>query len=214
MTDEFREIADHLLRRKSDEQLLAYVGLASAAARASAAEEGLWILIDRHQRWVRAKIALKIPAYRSDEIAQDVLEDAVKAVLAGKPIDNFRAWLNRVAANHIADFHRGPEGRQLRLERAAAGQDDQPGAGAEPSTPAEQDVVDTWDVVDRLIAELSESHQRIIDLYVFQEEPAKDVAEATGESADNVYQVAKRFREELRRRLEADDLGPDLDTAA
>jgi len=211
MGDDFREIPHHKLDAMSDEQLLAYIVRAQDAVHARAIEDALWRLIDRYRDRVFAKVANKLPSRaRAEEIAADATEAAVRAVLGGKEIDNFKAWIFRVAANKIADFWRSPEGQQLKIDRAAAGRDDDD-AGRDDENGVSEDEFDAFeleDLVESVMAELSESHRRVVELFVFDDLSARDVSAETGESEANVYQIAKRFRTRLRRRLEF----PDGDT--
>ncbi len=68
------------------------------------------------------------------------------------------------------------------------------------------------DVIDRRLDALSDVHRRVVELSVFEDLEAKDVAERVNEehpglnppmSVDNVHQITSRFRKDLRDDLEA-----------
>ena len=191
----------------TDEELVDLIRSAQAEANEHAVQDAMWRLLDRYSGPVLGKVQGKLPAGtgRDEEIAQDVLEAAVRAVLAGKEIDSFRAWIFRVAANKIADFWRSPEGQQIKLQRAAEEEDLPTNLPEEGIDSDDQDLFELEDIIEALMQELSDAHRAIVDRFVFDDRSAKDVAAELGESPDNVYQVAKRFREKLRKRLDDAD---------
>jgi RNA polymerase sigma-70 factor (ECF subfamily) len=201
MTDRSRAHPEPRRSNKTDEQLLAVIVDGETAA----VEAAMTMLLGRYEQRILRKVQGKLPySARAEEIAQDVLEAAVRAAMAGKPIGNFKAWIFRVANNKIAEFWRSPEGQQVKLERAGGGgDDDDPGTNddADGVSTDDQDLFELEDVIESIMASLKESHRRIVDLYVFDDLSAAAVAAETGETANNVYKVAERFREELRRRL-------------
>ena len=57
-------------------------------------------------------------------------------------------------------------------------------------------------VIEDLLGELRPDHRRVVELVVFEDQPAGAVAsDVEGMSSANVYQVASRFRASLRERL-------------
>ena len=205
--DDFTHLPGHELGRRSDEQLLAYIRGARAAGQPRAAADAFDHLVFRHRRRI-AYLLFKVPADRVEDLVQDVFMAAFEAIVEGKKIDNFSAWTARVAHNTVADFWRGKEGRQLKVDRSAADGDDD-GRRAdrgEPTTDGDYGAAEVSQLIDQLLDARSATHRAIVVLYVIQGRPAGEVVEATGESDSNVYQVAKRFRDDLSRLLRGDDL--------
>ena len=208
MDDDFTYLPGHQLGRRSDAQLLAYMRDAHAADAQRAVADAFDQLLFRHEKRV-AYLLHKLPADRVPDLLQEVFLEAFAAIVDGKRIDNFSAWTARVAHNTVADFWRGKEGRQLKTDRSAASDDDADGRRAdrgEPTDDGDFGAAEVHQLVDHLLARRSPAHREIIELYVIQGRSAGEVAKATGESADNVYQVAKRFRDDLRRLLRGEDI--------
>ena len=189
-----------LLARRTDEELIAFVRTARERGAHGALNAAFEMLQFRHQDRVRARLRLKLPADRVDDAVQDIFLDAFRAVVAGRPIERFPAWLNSVVANTIAEFWRGKDGRGVQNERAGVQLDDRrDGSPAyELADDGGFEASSTSMLVDDLIAGRRPSHQAIVRMNVLEGRPANEVAAATGETAANVYQVAKRFRDELR----------------
>jgi DNA-directed RNA polymerase specialized sigma24 family protein len=80
-------------------------------------------------------------------------------------------------------------------------------AGApDAATASEEGLVETQDVVERVLAGLSEAHRRVIELVVFEGRTASQAAqEVPGMREDNVHQIVSRFRRALRRALQDGD---------
>lgn len=211
--DDFHPLSPLELRRSSDEELVAHAQAALAAGHELAHERALEQLIGRYAAALLAW-DLKVPESLQEDMANDILLAAVRAIDAGKEIGNFRAWLSKVARNHAAAFHRGKQGRQLKLDREAATRetvDDhgQPLPAPEGVDLGEYGEAELWMLVDDVLCGLNDRHRTVIDLYVFDAMNAKEVADATGESQDNVFKVAQRFRDQLRERLEQAERGGD-----
>jgi RNA polymerase sigma factor (sigma-70 family) len=213
MDDDFTNLPRHQLGRRSDEQLLAYMRDAHAAGAQRAVADAYDLLVFRHEKRL-AYLLWKLPADRVPDLLQEVFLEAFAAIVEGKKIDNFSAWTARVAHNTVADFWRGKDGRQLKTDRSAASDDDDSGRraeGGEPIDDGDFGAFEVHDLIDQLLAERLPAHREIIELYVIEGRPAGEVAKATGESADNVYQVAKRFRDDLRRLLNGEELDDNDD---
>lgn len=190
----------------TDEQLVDHIRQALARVDERTVEAATTRLFDRYAKRIRALVLGKMPyTERAEEIAQDVFEAATAAILAGKPIDNFKAWIFRVARNKIADFWRSDEGQQIKLDRAAAEADEPTNLPEEGVSGDDQDLFELEDLIEQAMDGLRDSHRRIVELNVFDCLDAGTTAERTGESTANVYQVVKRFRDRLRRLLEDND---------
>lgn len=156
----------------------------------------------RHHGRIRWMLAAKLPDAEVDDLVQDVLLDVFDAVAGDREITHFRAWLNQLVRNTIADIWRGRQGRRIEFSREAAQRDELP--GDERAVEGGYGEWETWSVVDQVLAGLSDTHREIVERYVIDQADAAEVARLAGTSEDNVYQVARRFRVELRRQLEAD----------
>jgi RNA polymerase sigma-70 factor (ECF subfamily) len=212
MDDDFTILPRHELGRRSDEELLAYMRAAHARSQSGAVADAFDHLVSRHERRLRYLLH-KMPKDRVEDLLQEVFLAAFEAIVADKRIDNFSAWVARVAHNTVVDFWRGKDGQQLKIDRSAASDDDADAGRSAVRAPAvdegEFGEAEVWQLIDQLLDARSESHRAIVVLYVIQGRPAGEVAEATGESESNVYQVAKRFRDDLHRLLRGEDLDND-----
>jgi RNA polymerase sigma-70 factor (ECF subfamily) len=206
--DDFANLPGRELGRRSDEELVAYIRAVRERGATSAASGAFDHLVFRHRKRLHWLLARMLPAERVDELLQDVFLDAFQGVIGDKPIDNFQAWVNQVARNTIADFWRGKEGVQIKRDREAApADDDDDGRSArrqDPSVDGDFGSFETMDLIGSLLAKLSDTHRTIVVLAVLQQRPAAEVRSATGESDSNIYKVAQRFRDNLRRRLRGD----------
>jgi RNA polymerase sigma factor (sigma-70 family) len=199
--DDFTNPNPQLLARRSDEELIAYVRAARDRGAAGAVHAAFMALQYRHQDRVRGRLMLKLPHDRVDDAVQDVFLDAFRAIVdGGKAIERFRAWLNAVVANTVAEFWRGKEGRGVQNAREGVQlDDDRAGSAAyELADDGGFGASDASIVVEELIARRRPNHQAIVRMNVLEGRSANEVAAATDETAANVYQVAKRFRDELR----------------
>ncbi len=187
----------------TDEELVGFVRSAQRSGARSAAFDAYEHLCARHDRRVRVMLLSKVPD-GVDDLAQEVRIAAFQGVVGDREIQNFKAWLVRIVRNTIADVWRGREGREIEHAREAARRN--PDGAPEPAFAGEYGEWETWQVIDGLLAELSAQHREVVELYVIDDLGASETSRRTGESADNVYQIAKRFRTELRSRLAA---GPD-----
>ena len=182
----------------SDEELLARVR-DPGPDRARALE----LLVARYVGVVRARLRMRVPDQLVEDMTHDVLAEAIEAALAGRRIESFRAWLDRVVANTRAEYYRGKEYRQLVRDREAAAREEPHERGAE----ADYGEVELRELIERLLAGRSPAHRAVIEGYVLGDLSADEIARACGESAANVYKIAQRFRDELRAALAGGDTG-------
>jgi RNA polymerase sigma factor (sigma-70 family) len=203
MPDAFRELSDFEIDRLDDARLLAYIRAAREADPA-AATNGTRHLIFRHMPSVVARVRRKVPPHLADDVAHDALVEALSAAFAGTTPGEFHKWLNVIVSRSVADFYRGPRGRQLRLDREAAPQlagELPPQASGEEGGYGEAEV---QQLIDSLMAARSELHRRVVDMLVWGGYSAREAAEATGLGEDNCYQIVRRFRVELRAALDTE----------
>jgi RNA polymerase sigma factor (sigma-70 family) len=205
----FTHRGDQRLAAGSDEDLVAHIRDAYARGDGVAVSDTFELLVFRHERRIGALLRSKVPPDRVEELAQDVYLAVFEGVIGDSRIENFRAWMTRVARNTVAELWRGKEGRQIKQDREAAVRErDDPGrpAHAEPAVDGGFTGAEAWQLVEQLLARRSEQHRLIVELYVFDGCTAAETVRRTGASADNVYQVARRFRVDLRRLLDGGDL--------
>jgi RNA polymerase sigma factor (sigma-70 family) len=200
-----------MLTERSDEELIAEVRAAYAGNDRGRLDAAWGLLQYRHQKRVRVRVRAKLPDDLADELVQDILLKAFEAVIGTAKIEHFGGWLNGVVVKTIADFWRGKGGKAVNAVReGVALDDDRPDAPAyELGDDGGFDRADVALVIEDVLAKRNPEHREIIRLNVLEGRAAKDVADTTGASADNVYQVAKRFRDDLRTALTDDDTTQD-----
>ena len=197
----FRELSPYEIDRLEDVRLLAYIASAREAGREGAAKDGVRHLIFRHMDSVAARVRRKLPAHLVEDVAAEALVEAIASAFAGTTIKEFHKWLNVIVQRYIADFYRGPRGRQLELDRAAAVPDGQELA-AEPSEEGGYGEAEVQQLVDAVMAARPQAHRQAIDMLVWGGHSAREAAAETGLSEDNCYQVVRRFRVDLRAALD------------
>lgn len=215
---DFRERNEHELARLSDEQLIAYVRAARAAGRIDAARPALQILAWGMEPDVRRVVRLRLDKAGGavqDEVAEQALFDAIRSAVRfeQQTVGQFRAFVFQIVRRRIADFVRKGRLDRIPLEflspKGESGEGDIPVSG-------EQGAVELQSVVDQALAELSDVHRRVIELYQLQGHSAAETAEpverqfadAGGDSMtdQNVLKIASRFRQRVRELLrEAED---------
>lgn len=201
MTDpNFPERDEHELSRLDDDALLAYLLKARVAGRLEAATTALRVLVWGYLDIIEMRVRLKVPTHEVDEVVGTVMESALKSAFDGTSEGEFRSWVHTIADRRIADFH-----RRSRLDTTQLPDGSEESGGRDIPQPADEGVVDIQRAVDIALGELGPEHRVVIDLYVFGDLPAGDVATQTGESEANVHQIGSRFRKRLRGLLDADD---------
>jgi len=212
MTRPFREFSEFEIAAMDDEQLLAYILRARAAAAQAASDHGVRHLVFRHMDTVRAMVRKRIPTHLVDEVTHDAMVSAIKSTFDGEHELQFHKWLAVITRRQIADFYRGKAGKLLELDREGAGKFDDQGNVRVERASLDDTTLELDELIEQVLATRSAIHREVIDLYVFGGFSAKEVSVETGESPDNVFQIAKRFRDELRAALEAADRPPSPDS--
>jgi RNA polymerase sigma factor (sigma-70 family) len=211
MTD-FRELTDYEIDRLDDARLLAYIAAAREAGEAqTAALDGVRHLIFRHLDSVVARVRRKVPAHLVEDVAAEAMIEAIASAFGGTTIKEFHKWLNVIVQRHIADFYRGPRGRQLALDREGevrrAVDDEGEELVAETGEEGGFAEAEVQQLIDSLMGTRSPEHRRAIDMLVWSGYSAREASEATGLGEDNCYQVVRRFRVDLRAALDGDTGG-------
>ncbi len=87
--------------------------------------------------------------------------------------------------------------------------------GEVPSEEDETGVLEVQEIIDVALAELSERHRRVIDLFIFEDATGQDTVDTVNAefpdedppmTVDNVAQIVKRYRERVRELLAEADL--------
>jgi RNA polymerase sigma factor (sigma-70 family) len=199
----FRPRSDHELDQLSDEKLIAYIREASAAGDARAARRALAILVYGLAPDVKRRMALRLPSSAVEDATAEVLVRAVGSAFRGTSRGEFRAWLNTIIDRTAVDWFRRRERRPAETPLASEHAEDDQIWGAEPASASEAGLVELQIVVEELMARLSESHRRVIELHVFEGLAAPEVcAQVDRMTPDNVAQVTSRFRKRLRKALQ------------
>lgn len=200
---------DYELAELSEERLIAYVVSARRAGRSGAAQLGLGIFAQRRWDDLVRRALLKMPN-RSDaeDVAGQTIRDVFKAAFDGMVIGEAVSFINTILARRIADFHKA----RKQTEALPEDLDDEEGKGRDLAIADDDTVlVDTQDTVDRLHERLSPEHKQVVDDYVFKGYDANETAARVNTSfpdldppmsAQNVHQIASRFRKDLREALE------------
>ena len=181
----FRPQGEASLARLGDDELIAYVHAARAAAHPSA-RVALAVLVYGHWHNVARRVALKVPPSAVEDVTSDVLMSALQSAFDGSSEGEFGAWLRAITARRIADFHRRPRADTVPLDDVSA------------EAPADGAVV-VADAVERVLSRLGAEHRRVVEAVVFGGFAASDV---DGVSAANVHQITSRFRRALREELD------------
>lgn len=200
----FRPLPDHELQRLDDDSLLAYIGAARDARDAESTQRGLAIMVFGYWGSVVARLAMKLPAQEVDDVAAEVMSHAITSTFSGQSRGEFRVWLNTIVDRRAADFYRA-RGRHIDAAPLPGpdSESDDLNPAVEPMAPDERGYVETRAVVEEALEALSSEHRRVVEMLVFDGEPAdRAAAEVDGMSVDNAYQVAHRFRTRLRTMLE------------
>ena len=138
-----------------------------------------------------SRVSVKLPAYAVEDVTGDVIADAIRSSFAGESIGEFRSWLQTILKRRVVDFYRARE-REV----------DQPAAADGPG------YVEVQMILEDLLGELRDDHRRVVEIVVFEDRSAADACtEVPGMTPDNAYQIVRRFRKELRRRLDEGDNG-------
>jgi RNA polymerase sigma factor (sigma-70 family) len=200
----FRPRNDNELAQLTDEKLIAYVRDAASAGDARAAKRGLAFLVYGYAGIVKSRMALRVPREAIEEAADEALLRALGSAFDGSSRGEFRTWLNTIVERTAADWYRRRDRRpvETRLPSEHLGSEDV--WGHEPGRESEAGVVELRMVVDELMAQLSAPHRQVVELHVLDGLPAAEVCEhVDGMTADNVAQIASRFRRRLRETLRA-----------
>jgi RNA polymerase sigma factor (sigma-70 family) len=201
----FHRVPHEQLNNLSDEDLIAYVRSARSAGARHDARAAIQILVYGHRRDIERKVRLKMKEHAIDEVADRALVRAVKSSFDGESVGQFKSWLWTIVSREIADWYELQKRRpdEVALPEEHEGNEEIWGVSATVEMDLDA-AVDTRRCIDRAMDGLNDQHRRVVELYWLEDANARDTAAQTGETEDNVYQVANRFKRALRKCLEGD----------
>lgn len=203
----FRRRPDHELQTLSDDGLIGYIRAARDAGDAESAQRGLQILVYGHWDNVVRRVRIKVPAADVEDVAGEVIVSAIRSAFDGESEGEFRVWLRTITNRRVADYHRSREGDPKRVA-LRSGDEDEP--GVDPGVAAGDGYVEVQDAIARVLDRLSDDHERVVRLNVFEQRDAGETAQQIpGMTPANVHQIVRRFRKALQREL--GDTGEDED---
>ena len=200
----FRPRTDNELAQLTDEKLIAYIRDAAGVGDVEAAKRGLMFLVYGYRYTVRSRIALRIPTEAVEEATDEALVRALVSAFHGSSRGQFKAWLNTIIDRTIADWYRRRERRPRERPLPSEHLGEEEIWGGEPATASEAGAVELRIVVEKVMGPLSDKHRQVVELHLLDGLPAAAVCDRVdGMSADNVAQIASRFRKRLREAIDA-----------
>lgn len=199
----FRELSEHELALRTDDELIEYIRGARADRRLATGTLALRILVFGYWDTLVARAGLKLPASAAEDVAAIALESAIKSAFDGESVGEFRSWMHTILARRISEHYRSREGKPKLVPLISENAGDEEVWGEEPSADApDGTVVDLRNAIEQAYTELSPTHQAVVDLYVFSEYSAAETTAQTAESENNVHQVGSRFRKRVKEILD------------
>jgi RNA polymerase sigma factor (sigma-70 family) len=208
----FRPLNDAELDRLDSDALIAHIRAANDAGRPDNGGRALAILVFRHFDDVRRRVSIKVPTADVEDVAMEAVTSAIRSAFDGTAIGQFVLWLDRIVRRRIADYHRRAESRPQEAALAEEHEEAEGIWGEGATSPDDTGAVDVQSVIDRALDELNPVHRGVVDLFVFDDLPAREAAERINEelgeelarpmSVDNVNQIVSRFRKAVRAKLE------------
>ena len=219
---DFRPLIETELLALTPEQLIAYHHEARRLGRHDEARTALGILVFGFIGRIRFWVSRRLPQQDVEDVADEVIESAIRSSFDGAETRQFAAWLRRITQRRVADYFdarsRRPEEGPLPDEHE--GEEDIWGTVGELHDPTEEIVERS--VVEQALGELNEIHRRVVELagpqdLGFEQRPGKETADLvndqlSGRMSDpmteaNVHQILSRFRRRLAELLDANDGG-------
>jgi RNA polymerase sigma factor (sigma-70 family) len=180
-----------------------YLRAARDARATEDARLALQVLVFGYWDVVASRVSLKLPAHAVDDVTGDVIADAIRSSFAGESVGEFRSWLKTILNMRVVDFYRA---REREVDQTPLVRDDDERPGTEPAVADDVGYVEVQMILEDLVDELRDDHRRVVEIVVFEDRSAAEAcAEVPAMTADNAYQIVRRFRTELRRRLEGEN---------
>lgn len=156
----------------------------------------------RLARYIRRRIANIADA---EDILQDVFAELTSAYQISTPIDQFGAWLTRVAQNRIIDRYR----KKTEIPFSSVGDDEAVGYWLEEALPAiDQDPESeylrnaTIEAIYVALEELPDNQRMVFIAHEFEGLKMEEIAQDAGVSINTVLSWKRRAIAHLRIRLE------------
>jgi RNA polymerase sigma factor (sigma-70 family) len=189
------------LNAMSDDGLVAHLQRARAAGAREQVTLVVWVLVQGHWHRIRGRVALKVRPEDVDHVTTEIAGAAVLSTFHGNSVGEFHSWLNTITDRRIADHHRQRQRQPRTVELVVVHGDNDRHAVTEPVDVSQDGYVETKDAVERVLKAMNPKHARAVEDHLLRGLPAREVARKLGLTADNVAQIASRFRKMLRREL-------------
>ena len=181
----------------SEDGLIAYLLAARAAGNRDATGLAVSMLVYGFMDNVQRRVAIKVPPESVEHVAKSVLLSALASPFDGGSVGEFRKWVGTIVQRRIADFHRDPRREIHTGPLPTEHQGDEDVWGEEPAVDFEGDTVDVRRAIDQAHSELNPLHQQVVNLSIWEDLAAGEVATRLGVSAANVHKITQRFRDRI-----------------
>jgi RNA polymerase sigma factor (sigma-70 family) len=181
----------------NEDDLIAYLLDARAAGDRDASGLAVSMLVFGFMENIQYRVAMKVPPESVEDVAKSVLLSALASPFDGGSVGEFRKWVGTIVQRRIADFHRDPRRELQTGPLPTEHQGDDAVWGDEPTAEFEGDTVDVRRAIDTAYSELNQLHQQVIDLSIWDDLPAGEVAERLDVSPANVHKITQRFRDRI-----------------
>lgn len=181
----------------SEDELIAYLLSARAAGDREASGLAVSMLVYGFMDNVQYRVAMKVPAESVEDVSKSVLLSAIASPFDGGSVGEFRKWVATIVQRRIADFHRDPRREMQTDPLPTEHQGDDDVWGEEPAVEFEGDTVDVRRAIETAYGELNPLHQQVIDLSIWEDLSAGEVAERLDVSPANVHKITQRFRDRI-----------------
>ncbi|MCD6550445.1 RNA polymerase sigma factor [bacterium] len=155
-------------------------------------------IYDKYINKIYRFIFLKV---NSVEIAEDLTSETFlrgwRYFENGKEIDNFQAFLYRIARNLIVDFYRNKEKIKI-VSAENSGPLPDPRPDPEEKAKNDSDIL----LIRQALAELKEDYQNMIILHYIEDLPIQDIAQIIGRSEGNTRVMLHRALKALKKQLQ------------
>lgn len=208
---DFRARSESDLASLNDDDLIDHISQAREAADVAQMRAGIGVLTFRRIDMVRAKIQLKVDKDEDvEDLTMTVLTNALTARFEGEHMGEFVNMLHTITQRRIADFYSRKTLDTAPLAEENEGEDET--FGERLSVDGHEDPVLVETLIRADLGELSETHRRVVALYL-DGLPADGIAERVNQAlgdhdslmtAPNVHQITKRFRDRMRLALGED----------
>jgi DNA-directed RNA polymerase specialized sigma24 family protein len=147
---DFRPLSETELAALSPERLIVYHHEARRLGRNDEARTALAILVWGFRDRVKYWVSRKVPAADVEDVANEVIESAIRSSFDRATPGQFGAWLRRIAQRRVADYHAAGARRpdQVPLPEEHEGEEEIWGVGGAIPDPT-QEVVERSVVVQR-----------------------------------------------------------------